>query len=183
MKFSRFVKSCSVATLATLLLTPAAFADSGFMIGASIGETSLDDEFGLSDSDLAGKLMFGYIFDLPVVDFGIEAAYVDFGGASENLGGGASISVDADGFSGFGTVGVDFGLFGMFAKAGIVSWDLKARATGQGSISDSGSDPAYGVGFRLGFSSVEVRAEYELFDIEDADDTIDMISLGVVWRF
>ena len=183
MKFAKSVRLYSAAVLATLLFMPAAHADSGFFVGASLGETSLDDEFGLSDSDLAGKLMFGYIFDLPAVDFGIEAAYVDFGGASENLGGWQSVSVDVDGLTAFGTVGVDFGLFGMFAKAGLVSWDLKARATGQGSVSDSGSDPAYGVGFRLGFSSVELRAEYELFDIEDADDTIDMISLGVIWRF
>jgi len=183
MKALRFVRSGGVATLATMLLTPAAFADSGFYIGGSIGESNLDSQLDLSDNDVAYKAMFGYIFDLPAVDFGLEADYVDFGGNSENVGPGATLTVDATGLSAFGTVGLDLGLVGFFAKAGLVSWDLDARATGLGSVNDSGSDPAYGVGMRFNFSSVELRAEYELFDISDANDNIDLLSVGVVWRF
>ena len=81
MKFSRFVKRCSVATLATLLLTPAAFADSGFFLGGAYGDASFDADSGSNfDQDSAPyKIMAGYIFDMPVFDIAIEAAYNDFG--------------------------------------------------------------------------------------------------------
>jgi len=182
MKLSRFVKSCGVATLATLLLTPAAFADSGFQIGASIGESNVTDELNLDDEKVAYKAMFGYIFDLPAVDVGLELAYIDFGAGQDNLGP-ATTNYDATALTGFGTVGVDFGLFGFFGKLGYASWDLKASQAGLGSASLDGTDLAYGLGMRLNFSSLEVRAEYEQFDIDDADDTIDLLSIGVVWRF
>ena len=182
MKVSRFMKRCGVATLATLLLTPAAFADSGFMIGASIGESNVTDELNLDDDKVAYKAMFGYIFDLPVVDVGVELAYIDFGAGQDNLGPVAT-KVDATALTGFGTVGVDFGLFGFFGKVGYTSWDLKASAAGLGSVSADGTDLAYGLGMRLNFSSVEARLEYEQFDIEDASSNIDLLSLGFVWRF
>ena len=47
MKFSRFVKSCGVATVAALLLAPAAYADSGFFIGGAYGDLSLDADSAL----------------------------------------------------------------------------------------------------------------------------------------
>ncbi len=183
MKFATTVRLFGAAAMASLLLAPAAQADSGFMIGASIGESNLDSELNLDDDDMAYKVMAGYIFDLPVVDFGVELAYVDIGGGSEDLGGGVTADVDATALTGFGTVGVDFGMFGFFGKLGVVDWDLDVSAAGLGSGSESGTDTAYGLGMRLTFSSVEVRAEYELFDIEDANDEIDMLSVGVVWRF
>lgn len=183
MKFATTVRLFGAATVASLLLAPTAQADSGFMIGASIGDSNVSSELGLDDEDMAYKAMFGYIFDLPAVDVGVELSYVDMGGGSADVAPGVTANADVTGVTGFGTVGVDFGLFGMFAKAGLVSWDLNVSGGGLGSFSDSGSDGAYGVGFRLNFSSIEVRAEYELFDISEADDTIDLLSLGVVWRF
>ena len=48
--------------------------------------------------------------------------------------------------------------------------------------SEDGSDPAYGAGLRFTLGSVEVRGEYEVFEIEDAEDAY-MASLGLVWRF
>jgi hypothetical protein len=177
MKFSRFVKSCSVATLATLLLTPAAFADSGFFIGGAYGTLDIEDDGGTFDEDSAPyKIMAGYIFDMPVVDIAIEAAYNDFGSQEDDLG---LVNLDADGLSAFVVGGVDFGLFGIFAKAGMVSWD--AEISGLVSDSDDGTDPAYGIGMRLTFSSVEARLEYEVFEFDGLD--VDMVSLGVLWRF
>ena len=182
MKFATSVRLFGAAALASLLIAPAAHADSGFMIGASIGESNVSDELDLDDDKVAYKAMVGYIFDMPVVDFGIELSYLDFGAGQDNLGP-ATTNVDATALTGFGTVGVDFGIFGFFGKLGYASWDLKASAQGLGSASVDGTDLAYGLGARLTFSSLEVRAEYELFDVEDAPDDIDLLSLGVVWRF
>jgi hypothetical protein len=182
MKFATSVRLFGAATVASLLLAPAAQADSGFQIGASIGESNVSDELFLDDDKVAYKAMFGYIFDHPAVDVGLELSYIDFGAGRDNLGP-VPTNYDATALTGFGTVGVDFGLFGFFGKLGYASWDLEASAQGLGSASVDGTDPAYGIGMRLNFSSLEVRAEYEMFDAEDAPDDIDLLSIGVVWRF
>ena len=53
---------------------------------------------------------------------------------------------------------------------------------GQISDSDSGSDPAYGAGLRFSLGSMEIRGEYELFDIDGSDDVY-LLSAGLVWTF
>ena len=179
MKVSRFVKSCGVATLATLLLTPAAFADSGFFVGGAYGDLSFEDDAGTNfDQDSAPyKIMAGYIFDMPVFDIAIEAAYNDFGSQQDDN---ALVSLDADGLSAYVVGGFDFGIFGIFAKAGMASWNADGDFAGV-PFSEDGTDPAYGLGMRLTFSSVEARLEYELFDFDGLD--VDMVSLGLLWRF
>lgn len=178
MKVTRFTKLRRAAVLAALagsLVGPAAYADSGFYIGGSLGDASVEvDDFGFDENDSASKIFGGFIFDMPVVDFAVEAAYVDLGNPSgvSLLG---PVELDVTALSAFGVAGLDYGLFGFFAKAGLVSWDDDIST-------ESGSDPAYGLGFRLTFSSVEVRTEYEVFDIDDIDN-VDMLSLGVLWRF
>ena len=182
MKVTRFTKLRSAAVLAVLagsLVGPAAYADSGFYLGASLGDANVEID-NLDDNDSASKFFGGFIFDMPVVDFAIEAAYVDLGSQSWTVLG-ETFELDAKAISAFGVAGLDYGLFGFFAKAGLVSWDADIAVAGL-QDSDSGSDPAYGLGFRLMFSSVEVRAEYEVFDIADTD-SVDMLSLGVLWRF
>ena len=181
-----FRRAAALGVLAAMLMGPVAYADSGFYIGGSIGNAALsvaDIDFGgndFDDNDSAWKGFAGYIFDMPVFDFGIEAAYVDFGVPSETILG-ENFEIDVTGLSAFGTAGLDWGLFGIFAKAGVVSWDADFAIDNVDLGSEDGSDAAYGVGFRLNFSSVEVRAEYELFEVEDAD--VDMVSVGVLWRF
>jgi hypothetical protein len=62
----------------------------------------------------------------------------------------------------------------------MVSWDVDQNWGGLVTSAD-GTDPAYGLGMRLTFSSIEVRGEYEVFEFDNAD--VDMYSLGVLWRF
>lgn len=178
MKFATKKYSLAAAALASLLLAPVAQADSGFYLGASVGDTSVDiDEFDESDS--SWKAYGGYIIDAPVVDFAVELAYLDFGSPSGEILQ-VPAGLDATGLGAFGLVGIDFGIFGFFAKAGFVSWDADLELGGIRD-SDDGTDPGYGVGARLTFSSIEVRAEYEVFEFEDAD--VDMATVGFVWRF
>ena len=179
MKFAKSVRLFSAAILATLIITPAAYADSGFFVGGAYGELEFSEVDSSFDQDSAPyKIMGGYIFDMPVFDIAIEAAYNDFGSQEDNSV--LPVSIDADGLSAFVVGGLDWGLFGVFAKAGMVSWDADLDVGGL-SASEDGTDPAYGAGFRFTFSSVEVRAEYEVFDFNAVD--VDMYSLGVLWRF
>jgi hypothetical protein len=147
---------------------------------AAHGTLDIEDDGGSFDEDSAPyKIMAGYIFDMPVFDIAIEVAYNDFGTQDGDVLL-VPAELDATGLSAFVVGGFDFGLFGVFAKAGMVSWDADVNIGGLRG-SEDGTDPAYGVGMRLTFSSLEARLEYEVFDFDDVD--VDMVSLGLIWRF
>jgi outer membrane immunogenic protein len=172
---------------ALLLVSAESRADSGFYVGGSVGSAGVEidagdpgDPVSFDEDDFAWKVFGGYNFDLPFLDLGVEGGYVDLGGPSADIGG-TSFAVDADGLDLFGVAGVDLGPIGVFAKAGFIAWDATASVNGVGG-SDDGTDPAYGIGAKFGFSSFAIRAEYEFFDIEDTQD-VAMISAGLVWTF
>lgn len=181
----------SLLSLALLSLSPAAFAESGPFIGASVGTATVSADvadptdpgfadINFDEDDFAFKVYGGYAWDLPVIDFGVELGYFDLGSPSASVGA-ETVGISVSGYSAFALAGVNLGPVGLFLKGGMASWDadlLIANLTG----SDSGSDPAYGVGLRLTFASLEVRAEYEIFDVADADDVY-MATLGLAWRF
>jgi OOP family OmpA-OmpF porin len=70
----------------------------------------------------------------------------------------------------------------LFARVGAIDWSADLSAPGIGSTSDDGTDLTYGVGAQFRVWGLSLRAEYELFDISDAD-TVDMISASVTWTF
>jgi hypothetical protein len=178
MNFTKSKIALICLTGLSLGMPAAAFAgaESGFYIGAGVGDASFNDndsDFDASDS--AYKLFGGYnIGFIPLVDFAVEASYVDFGAPSTSAG-----SVEVTGVNAFGLAGLSFGPFGIFAKAGMINWDSDSTF-GTLSTSDSGSDPAYGVGARFAIGSFSVRAEYEYYDV-DAD--LDMVSVSGVFTF
>lgn len=191
MNFAIFPRAA--AALASLLLAFAPFAaakaDSGFYLGGSVGnasveadinDPSLPSDFTFDEDDFAWKLFGGYTWDLPLIDLGIEGSYLDLGGPSVDILG-ESFSIDTTGFDAFGVAGIGLGPIHAFAKYGVIFWDADFEALGQ-TISDDGSDPAYGIGARFGLWSLDVRAEYEIFDIDGADD-FDMWSVGLSWTF
>jgi outer membrane immunogenic protein len=162
---------CLAVTSLAAPTTAIAGADSGFYIGAGAGDATIKDS-GFDESDSAYKILAGYnIGFIPFVDFAVEGSYVDFGNPSTT-----TVSAEATGFDAFGLVGLNFGPVGVFAKAGAISWDLKTN-TG----SDSGTDPAYGIGAKFSFLSFAVRAEYEVFEFDKTD--VDMVSVSATYTF
>jgi len=176
-----------LAASAMMLFSPESKADSGWFLGGSIGQAGveIEDTSGIQpltfdEDDFAWKAFGGYNFDLTVINLAIEAGYVNLGSPSGDLLG-IPVKVDVDGFDVFGVFGFNLGPVGIFAKAGVISWDAEISVDGLGD-SDDGSDPAYGVGAKIAIGSIDLRAEYELFDIEDAED-VSMLSVGLVWTF
>ncbi len=171
----------------TLLATASpAYADSGFYVGGSIGTATLeakdvDSDFDFDKDDFAAKQFVGYNIDAFVLDLAVEGGYVDFGSPSETLLG-SKVGLDVTGWDVFGLAGIELGPIGLFAKAGMISWDAEASVDGVKVASDSGTDPAYGVGVRFSLWSTEFRAEYEYFDV-DTIDHASMLSVGVAWTF
>jgi hypothetical protein len=171
-----------------LLATAESRADSGFYIGGSVGQAGieLDDSdpvqpIDFDEDDFAWKGFAGYNFDLAVVELGLEVGYVNLGNPSADVLG-SSVEIETDGLDAFGVIGVALGPIGVFGKYGVISWDAEGTIDGLPAFDEDGSDPAYGLGAKFGLGSLDIRIEYEVFDIEDADD-VSMISAGLVWTF
>lgn len=180
------------AALFTLSSINAAAAESGFFMGGSLGtaavEANVNDGIVLPDpapvfdeDDFGWKFLAGYDFALSdAFSLGIEGGYVDLGSPSADVVT-VPISLDPTGLNLYGTAGVDIGPVGLFAKYGFIDWEVDGTIGGI-DFKDDGNDPAYGVGVRFNLGSVEIRGEYEIFDISDAED-VTLLSAGIVVRF
>lgn len=184
------LKTQTALLLAAFAFAPlAANADSGFYVGGSLGGATIEANFGdtgipgfpedIDEDDTAYKVFAGYKFDLPVLDLGVEAGYVDFGAPEIDVLA-EEVDLEPTGINLWGIAGIEAGPVDLFAKLGYISWDIEASVQGQ-SVSDDGSDLGYGVGLSFGLGSLSVRGEYEVYDIEDAD--VSMLSLGLVYQF
>ncbi len=187
--FVRLISSVTAA--AALAVSPAALADSGPFIGASIGNATVSADFqdpvdpgfadiNFDDSDFAWKVHGGFAFDLPLIDLGVELAYFDLGSPTMDVLD-ESLGIDVTALAAYGLAGINIGPVGVFLKAGYAQWDAKLSLADL-SASEDGSDPAYGAGLRFTLGSVEIRGEYEVIDVEDVNDVY-MASVGLVWRF
>ncbi|MEZ5565079.1 MAG: outer membrane beta-barrel protein [Gammaproteobacteria bacterium] len=172
--------------LAAGLMSATAMAggDTGIYVGAGVGQASIGDidlgsdgSYPFDGDDTGYKVIAGYNFGvIPLIDLGAELNYIDFGKPHDN-----GVNIKADGVAAYGLAGVNLGPAGLFAKAGFIRWDAKASSVA-GSGSDDGTDPAYGIGARIQLFSIQVRAEYEAFDLDGADD-VDLLSLSALYTF
>jgi OOP family OmpA-OmpF porin len=177
----------AAATLALSLFgLPALSADNGIYLGASLGQSgvSVDETFAGEnfsfDTDSTGfKAIAGWRF---LDALAVETNYVDLGSGDDRVGG-ETIKTDVNGVS-LSAVGfLPVGPVDLFARIGVINWNADVEIPSlDASLSDDGTDLTYGVGAQFRVWSLSLRAEYERFDISDAD-TVDMVSLGVTWTF
>jgi len=186
----------AAAVLAWSGLTVASQASAqGFYIGGAVGKTEHDEGNAIPDlitsgsvdgSDSGFKIFGGYQFN-PY--FGLELAWVDLGKAGYSgtfLGTpvtGGSVETSGLNFSAVGTWPLGSG-FALFGKAGVFAWEAKANDVTGGlpfSAKEDGGDVSFGVGANYDFTkNFAIRAEWERFK---AVDTIDMLSVGLVYKF
>jgi Outer membrane protein beta-barrel domain len=158
---------------------PALAADNGFYLGGSIGQANIEvDDVTFSGEDFdADDTGYKLIAGIRPLDWlGVEASYVNFGEPDDTLAG-TNLEVEGDGISAFAVGFLATGPVDLFAKVGLLSWD--SRIVG---FNEDGTDLAYGVGAQLRLLGLGVRAEYEIFDVDDVDD-LNMISIGVTYTF
>lgn len=175
--------------LAVLLAPAVASADSGFYIGAGAGGATIEAELGdtgipgvpssLDEDETATKIFGGYTFDLPFFDIGVEVGYVDFGEPEIDILG-DQLKFDTTGINAWGIATFNAGLIDLYGKLGLISWEADASFLGN-SASEDGTDPGYGIGAAFGIGPLEVRGEYEVYDLDDTD--VSMLSVGVLYRF
>jgi hypothetical protein len=172
----------SIIALATaamgLTALPTLAADNGIYLGGSIGQTGVQiDDIDYDADSTSYKLIAGWRF----LDWlAVEGNYVDFGSGDDSVDG-TRVEADVNGVS-LSAVGfLPIGPVDLFARVGAVDWSADLSAEGFDRDSEDGTDLTYGVGAQFRVWSLSIRAEYEVFDIEDAD--VDMLSLGVTWTF
>jgi hypothetical protein len=181
------------AGVALLLIATAALAENhqGLYVGAGVGDfsTNVDNvsnvgdlanaNIDFSEDGNASKVFAGWRFNR---FFAAQLDYVDFGKAEAAIDT-LNLSAETTGLapSVIGTLPV--GPVELFARAGMIFYDVKVSNNGRAFIDDSGSDPVYGAGVGITvLQRLSLRAEYEKIDISDLADA-DAVWLTAAWRF
>jgi OOP family OmpA-OmpF porin len=152
--------SAAAMAASTGVLAQQSAAGNGLYIGADVGNA----DFG-SDDDTAFKLYAGYKFHPNVAVEGGWASLYDKGGVEAT-----SLEVVAVGM---------FPLtpqFSLLGKLGFASVDVDSPAGG-----DTKTELTYGIGVQFEATpKIGVRAQWQRYD---TDQEIDLLSVGVVFRF
>jgi OOP family OmpA-OmpF porin len=163
-------------------------AEPGFYLGASGGQSFIDDEYtdniSVDDDATGWKAYVGYQF-LPWL--GVEAGYVDFGSySSDNLFQGTNFDADLDlsAWEGFLVGTLPIGPVDLFAKVGAADLQGELDTQNFGSESENDTQLAYGVGaaYNFGKGHWGLRVEAEGYD-DDEVDNFYFLSAGLVYRF
>jgi hypothetical protein len=184
--------SASLAATLALCAAPAFAADDGdnhegFYLGAAIGDfnSNLDSPGDVPDVDLdfdnqdADRIFAGWRFNRFVA---AQVDWTDFGrsrAAPNALG----IRADSDGLTPSIVGTLPLGPVELFAKAGMMFYNVNVDSNAGRLVDDSGHDPVYGVG--IGFTILKrlnLSAEYERIDIEPFNDA-NAVWLSANWRF
>jgi len=175
-------RKIAVACVLAGLLAPAARAeDSGFYVGAGVGQAR-QDFADFDGDDTAYKIFGGWSFNKY---FAVEGGFVDAGTQSDTIGL-LDVDISSDGFFVEGIARWPIGnIVAPYAKFGYVFYDSTQKLSSGGqSISASESDADFifggGIEFKLG-SNFRVRGEYEKVNLPDS--AFDIISVGAYWQF
>lgn len=174
--------TCAVL-VANLLLAGNAYADNGFSVGASLGYANIENDdpaFDFDANDTGYKFFANYSF----ANFlAFEGGFVDFGEPTDDVLGFPG-KIDAQGWTLYGVGRLPLSdSVELFGKAGVISWDADSIVAGALVGADDGNDLAlsFGASWNIG-RTLGLRAEYDWFDIPDADN-VWMASIGLVLRF
>ena len=168
--------------LALALGAGAARADDSLYIGAGISRDKVSDiaRTGTSYPDIDNTSWKVYAGLRPISLVAVEADYLHLGSADFAIGAPLALCVvggcpaghsDARAFAAYavGFLPIPVPFLDLFGKAGLARWKLDASSTGgvfaPTSVSNSGTDFAWGVGTQVHFGHVGARIEYESFRI------------------
>ncbi len=173
--------------LALTLAAGAAYADDGLLyIGAGLTNDDLRD-IAATNSNLSSTNWKVWAGVRPISLFAVEADYMDLG--SQNIttiiaGGATNTHLDYKAFAGYavGYVPIPVPYLDVFGKVGLARWTQSgSTAGGPGgllSLSDNGTQFAWGIGGQLRFGNVGARLEYENFSIRNTGG-VNLVSLSV----
>ena len=161
--------------LALALAAGAAHADNGtFYVGAGISRDNLKD-ITATASDLNSTNWKVWAGVRPIKMFAVEADYIDLGSQSvtSQTIPASTVHLDYKAFAGYavGFVPIPLPYLDVFGKVGLARWTLSGNTTpplpGPGliSLSDNGTQFAWGIGTQVHVGNFGARLEYENFNI------------------
>jgi hypothetical protein len=161
----------------------------GFYLGVAIGDFSsqLDSPDLVDDIDLdfdnqdAERFFAGWRFNRFAA---VQVDYTDFGRSNSTVGPNAiGIEAESDGVTPAFVGTLPIGPIELYAKAGMMFYNVTIDDANGDSIDDDGNDPVYGVGIGYTFAKrLNLRAEYERVDIEELEDA-NAVWISASWRF
>ena len=184
----RRILSVVLCSLLALAAAPAARAGK-FFVGASIGQSTvetspieIETDIDFKGDDTGYKLFGGYALTKFVT---FELAAFDLGTISDSV---FIYDVSTDVYGASAAVTANLPLFkiaSLYGKLGLGWWRVDGRQTNGDMLppfKDSGTDAMWGLGLRFNVGRIGIRGEFEVFELEDADE-VALVSLGLEYRF
>jgi len=169
--------------LALALAAGAAHADNGtFYVGAGISRDNLKDVTATA-SDLNSTNWKIWAGLRPISVFAVEADYIDLGSQTVNNPI-TSTHVNYKAFAGYavGYVPLPVPFLDVFGKAGLARWNSSGGTSIPGgpffSLSDEGTQFAWGIGAQVHVGNIGGRLEYENFSVRNTNGA-NIVSLSV----
>ena len=200
-----FTSLCASAALMASMSTSAESLDwyGSASIGTTTVNTGITNTTGTASLDESGsgfKLLLGKKIDKTI---SIEGFYVDFGEASLTGNNGdtfdannttwvfntnnSSVKSSATGVGANAKFNYDFNKKSSIAgRIGVMNWNVKTTVSGasisSSSLSESGTDLFYGVGYKYQFSdNYALVADYDIYKVDS--ENLNMMSVGMVVNF
>jgi Outer membrane protein beta-barrel domain len=172
-----------LALLALTLAAGVAHADNGtFYVGAGIARDNLKD-ITATASDLNSTNWKIWAGLRPISVFAVEADYIDLGSQTLNNPV-SSTHVDYKAFAAYavGYLPIPVPYLDVFGKAGLARWNSSGGSSIPGgpffSLSDEGTQFAWGIGGQVHVGNLGARLEYENFSIRNTNGA-NIVSLSV----
>jgi hypothetical protein len=173
-----------VFLVALALGATAARADNGFFYaGAGIARNKIS-EITATNSDLNDTSWKVFAGVRPINAFAVEADYIDLGSQTTQFVD-VNTHVQYKAFAAYavGFLPVPLPALDVFAKAGLARWQQSGNSTASPgnqlfSLSDNGTQFAWGVGAQAHIGAIGGRLEYEAFNIHNTNGA-SIISLSV----
>jgi OOP family OmpA-OmpF porin len=140
----------------------------GWYVGGAFGQADIGP-----DTDTSWKIFGGYDINR---HFAAEIAYSDLGEVTE-----LGVNTDARAYELSGLLKFPLGnQFSLYGLAGIAN--VKAETSGPlGTVSDDSTEFTWGVGAQMNLSpNFGLRAQWQRYE---TDAEVDVISLGLLWKF
>jgi len=178
----------TLGAFALIVVAPRAqAADNGIYLGVGVTQTDFKltvDE--INDSETLDDTSFKAIVGFRPLDwFAVEANYIDLGSAEFNDGSG--VSIDSTAITASALFLAEFGIVDLYGRVGVAKWDSDFNLSGVGSVNEDGWEPTYGAGVGVHFGSVGLRLEYEMFQTEAFDNSVNndisTLSLSFTYTF